>query len=80
MGCFNCKVVILLAWFTSVLEANCMFVVSSSFPNSGVKKGGGTDKKATSLSVVKTTNLLFFFFTVTIFYEATSIAPIETNG
>ena len=38
MGCFNCKVVILFAWFTSVLEANCMSLVSSFFPHSGVRK------------------------------------------
>ena len=47
IGCFNCKVVILFAWFTSVLEANCMFlVVSSSFPHSEIRKRRGNEWNA----------------------------------
>ena len=52
----DCKVGILFAWFTSILEANCMFlVVSSRFPHSGMRKTGGNDEETTSLVVLYNT-------------------------
>ena len=57
-----------------------MFVVSSSFPHSGVRKRKDLTRKLPLFLWLKQPISVVVFFTVTIFYEATSIAPIETNG
>ena len=63
----------MVAWFTVVVEANCIRLpVSLLFPHSGIRKRGGNDKETTCLqlasdmprnqgnhSVVKATNLFF---------------------
>ena len=52
-SCFSSRVVTMVAWFTVVVEANCMRQpVSLVFPHLGIRKRGGNNKETTSLVVL----------------------------
>ena len=52
--CFNSRVVTMVAWFTLVLEANCIRQLCSFLViySSGIRKRGGNNKETTSLVVL----------------------------